>query len=496
MSKMTFAWLGLALLLVLAGALSLRAVAARSEPWATGMPGRLVLPLPDGGGVAPATERPSSATLQLLQADSSIAYGFTNDWHAGDQLGVALQASSLQHPLTIQSIDCYLTRFISSTEMVQLRGHVYALSDGRPGALLGSSAPYTVTLPANHAQWVNLPLASVIRLDSPQPFLVAVEYVGGTQGETPSVINDISTDIPHGSCYYQADPGVWTEHYALWARPSEVGYSIIRAWVNTSGGPGDETVVEPLADAFLASEQARRSFGVQEYLLVGDYGSGLGDTRALLRFPLPQAPIAGATPIAATVRLFRYSEVTRTLPLTLTAYRTTGAWDEASATWYTHSMRYAEAYGSGQVPAQHPYPEPTRSYLLRVDVAGLVQSWLRGEPNEGLMLIGGEDTPSSAKRFYARELATASEKRPRLIVKWALPAPTGTGSPTVTPTPSITPTPGPGGPTLTPTSSPTVTCTPEEPTRTPTSSITPGEPTSTPTHGPVKALFLPLLRKR
>lgn len=502
MSRTALAWMGLAFLLVLGVAVGL-GVSAAKPGISAGHAAAFyqLLPLPEPGAPALAAERPfTDDTRQLLQRDTNIAYGYTTGWKAGDQLGVVLQASSLQYPLSIQSVDCFLFNFSGYTNTVSLRGHVYSLLDGRPGMLLKSSSPYTFTLALNSILSVSLPLSEAASVAFPQPFLVAIEYVSGAEGQIPSVVSDISTEIPRGSCYYQVAPGVWREHYALWPDPSEVGYSMIRAWANTSGGPGDETVSEPEADAFLAAGFPRSAFGVQEYLLVGDYDSTSGDTRALLRFPLPQAPVTGASPVAATLRLFRYGEVTRTLPLTVTAYRVTSTWGESSAAWSTHSASFAEAYGSGQVPAQHPYPEPTRNYFLHLDVGGLVQNWLQGVPNYGLILIGGEDVPSSAKRFYSRELATGSEKRPRLIVKWALPAPTETPSPTNTLRSTSTATLTPEEPTPTATFTPTAAVTTRQPTPPPTATstatLTPGVPTPTPTLGPMKTLYLPLIRKR
>jgi len=434
-----------------------------------------------------------------LQRDADIACGYTPDWKGGDQLGVVLQASSLQYPLTIQSVVCYLFNFLPYTNTVSLCAHVYSLLDGHPEVLLASSSPYTFSLALSSTLWVDLPLSEAMSVASPRPFFVVVEYLGGTEGQTPSVVRDISTEIPEGLCYYQTAPGIWREHYAFWPEPTEMGFSMIRAWADTAGGPGDETVSEPEADAFLAAGYPRSTFGVQEYLLVGDDPLS-GDTRALLRFPLPQAPVAGATPLAATLRLFRYSEVTRTLPLTVTAYRITSTWDESSATWNAHSASYAEGYGSGQVPAQHPQPTPTRGYFLCLDVSGLVQKWLQGVPNDGLMLIGDEDVSSSAKRFYSHELATDREKRPRLIVKWALPAPTQTLFATQPPTPSPTATVTPEEPTLSPTSTSTLEATTPQSTRTstvtPTASVTPSTGTPTRTLGPTQALYLPLVRKR
>lgn len=471
---------GPVLLLILLGA------QLHAERSAASAPQQLLLP--EAGGLAPPIEGLSLAASQkLLQRDTNIPCSYARTWKAGDQLGIVLRASDLQYPLQVRSVVCYLYNFLSSPQTLSLRAHVHAWVDGRPGTLLASSPSLTFSLAPSDTLWANLPLPEAVALPSPQPFFAVVQYVDGAEGLTPSVVSDLSTEIPQGLCYYRTATGVWREHYAFWPEASEVGFSMIRAWVTTSGGPEDETIIEPEADAFIAERFPSYAFGKQEYLLVGEEPF-LGHTRALLRFPQPQAPVAGATPIAATLRLFCYSEISRSVPLTVTVYRSIGNWDESSASWDKHAMSYAERYGVGRIPAQRPHPTPTRNYFLSLDVSGLVQKWLQGTPNDGLMLVGNEGTPSNAKRLFARELASGSERRPRLIVKWALPAPTETAlaSPTATPRPHE--------PTSTATLTPTASATPQD-TPSPTARATLGTPTASPTLGPLHRLHVPLISK-
>ena len=150
-------------------------------------------------------------------------------WQSGDQVGTVLQAASLQYPLSIIAITAYLSRFPGSDESVDLRANVYAMSGSQPDALLGSSAVTTFTGPDEWSRgWVTFTLATPIVLTQAQPFVAAIEYVNGTLGRAPSIVSDVSTNLPNGACYYKVSGDVWREHYAFWpsfdAEAQEVGY--------------------------------------------------------------------------------------------------------------------------------------------------------------------------------------------------------------------------------------------------------------------------------
>ena len=380
----------------------------------------------------PASVMSLASGLELLKVDTNIEYGYRKTWRKGDQLATVLRASSLQYPLTVGSIECYVSTFPGSASTVWLKGHVHAMLGGVPGDLLGSSDVVEVDLSGGawEATWASLDVSDAnVRLAQRGPFLVVVEYVNGEQGQTPSIISDVSTDITPGTCYYRTTPGAWEEHYDFWGDASEVGYSMIRAMAETSGGPSDQVVLEPLADAIIASEQPTLVQGGQSYLLVGAYGPGWGNLRSMIRYPLPEAPMQGATLLSAVVRLYHYDEVTTTVPLTITAYRVTEPWDEASAAWLTDSTSYAEAYGVAEIPARSA-SAGARDRLIHLDVTGLLHGWFqRAYPNYGVMLIRGEDSSDSCKWLRSREHENPDE-RPELIVKWALPAPTVAPTPT------------------------------------------------------------------
>ena len=386
--------------------------------------------LPPGHSSASYTQEGPAPADTLLQLDTNYSGSYCTSFKAGDQVGVVLQASSLQYPLVVRSIVSNIYCFAPSMTTVRLRGHVYAMDGGTPGTLLGSSEVIDEDLgQIGVERWVSFDLsAASVQISDPRPVLVAVEYVSGTEGQTPSIVSDVSIAIPRGLCYYQEESGLWREHYDHWRDASRIGYSMIRAWVETSGGPSDETSVEPIADAILLSGFPTLAQGSQGYLQVGDHGPVWGDVRSMIRFPSPSAPVAGATPIAASVRLYHHQAVSQTVPLTITVHRVTQEWDEASATWSRHSDHYTDTYGSVVIPGRDA-SEAWVDRMLHVDVTRLLTECLQGAfPDHGLMLIGGEDTPDTCKWFRSREWRI-EDQHPRLVIRWALPEPTPTSTP-------------------------------------------------------------------
>ena len=434
MSGSSWVPVGLCFLLLLA--ITVWGSSAQAPPRAVEpiSPGLRASPLPHESASNLGSQGGGGPARTLLQVDSNVGSHYSTYWKAGDQLAVVLQGHRILYPLRVHSLGCYLFFYEGSMNAVQLQGHVYALSDGAPGAHLGSSAIVDVNLgdPPSRQKWVSLDFSEAgVEIGHPQAFLVAIEYMSGNAGETPSLVIDNSANIPHGICYYQTEPGVWQEHYDFgWENAAGTGYTMVRAWVETP----TTTASEPIADAMLFSGQPMLVQGTRSYLLVGNRGAAWGNLRSMLRFPEPSAPLEGATPVAATLSLYHYAAVTQTVPLTITVHRVTDPWDETNAGWFTHSNSYAEAYGSTTIPARDA-PLPWVDQLLHMDVTDLVTSWLESVfPDYGMMLTGGEDVPESCKWMRSREWDT-KEQRPRLLIKWAQPTPT----PTITPTPTATP---------------------------------------------------------
>ena len=396
---------------------------------------RAALLLPSRGLTVSQAAPPRSATSVLLKADSNLPIGYNDEWRAGDQTGTVLQASTLSYPLTVASVEAMLYTFPGASSQVTLRARVYAIENGAPGALLTSSEIVTRTLGVGPWMgWLTFDLpGDGLLLGDPQPFLAVIEYVSGVEGQTPSVVFDAAVDVDHGVCFRRRAGEPWREHYDAWQEAAYVGYSMIRARAEVSNGPADTSVLEPSADAILASGQPMGGEGLDPgglpYLLVGHYGAGWDNLRSMLWFPDPVPPIEGATPIEATLSLYHNSALSQTVPLSISVHRVTEAWDEATVGWYTHSTSYEGDYGAMNVlPLDES--KPFRDQLISVDVTALLLEWADGtHPNFGIMLTGGEDEEGSCK--WVRSVDVPEEEtRPKLIVKWLLPGATPTPTPT------------------------------------------------------------------
>jgi hypothetical protein len=115
---------------------------------------------------------------------------------------------------------------------------------------------------------------------------------------------------------------------------------------------------------------------------------GWGDaltSRGLVKFDISTLPVNSVT--QATLYLYngggcRTSNVTHYV---LSAYRVTSAWNEGTVTW-ANAPGYAESYGSVYIPTGTEFIGTYRA----IDVTGLVNAWLQGTPNHGVMVRGYE----------------------------------------------------------------------------------------------------------
>lgn len=115
-------------------------------------------------------------------------------------------------------------------------------------------------------------------------------------------------------------------------------------------------------------------------------------TRSLIRFDTPVVP-AGAPIVQATLYLYLMSSCDLgQRPHRVTAYRTTGSWQELSVTW-NNKPGYAEAYGSTWIPSL------TWGWYS-LDVSDLVEGWVKGSfANHGLTLRGPESSGDDSARL-------------------------------------------------------------------------------------------------
>ena len=209
-----------------------------------------------------------------------------------------------------------------------------------------------------------------------------------------------------------------------------------------------------VADAYIWSSSPNYNGGGSSTLYTGWVCSG--EKRSLLRFDLSVIP-TGTTVDSADLRIY----VEAVNSQSVRVHRITAPWTEHAVTWNNFAGSFApdiEASFVGNSTGFH-----------QADVTGLVQAWVNGAANYGLLL---EEDLDNYHSYRSSEYGSV-QSRPYLQVCYQATVPTGT--PTLTSTPMATSTPEPM-----PTSTPTLANTP-----TPTGTQRPTDtPTLTPTNTP------------
>jgi hypothetical protein len=226
-----------------------------------------------------------------------------------------------------------------------------------------------------------------------------------------------------------------------------------------SGGPeptpetGEVTLAPARDNTLYETAAGDASNGAGNQMFVGLTGPNAGQVRrrGVLAFEVAAAVPAGATIDGVTLRLHLSNSSTGG-PSSVAVHRLLAAWGEGSSD-------AAEPGGSGTAPAagdatwRHrffdpdfwstpggdydaaasalivvgdfvPPDHPSNSYeWTGVGLVDDVQSMLDDPAaNHGWILVGDESTSNSAKRFHTKE-HTAAANRPRLVVRYTLPAP-------------------------------------------------------------------------
>lgn len=210
---------------------------------------------------------------------------------------------------------------------------------------------------------------------------------------------------------------------------------------------GNETVVlEPSRDGTLFGPIADDlSSGSGQFIFAGRTsggGSGANDLRrGLVRFDVSEIP-SGSRIVTASLRMqIVWRPQAAAFPVTTSLHRLTAGWGEGDSvsaggagvlaqvddvTWtdrFHPRVQWAapggdfESQPSSNVSVVGPGP-----YFFDGD--GLiddVQAWVDGEPNDGWILIGDEEVPSSVAKWVSRE-NVAPTLRPQLTVEFELPA--------------------------------------------------------------------------
>lgn len=122
------------------------------------------------------------------------------------------------------------------------------------------------------------------------------------------------------------------------------------------------------------------------YELDGCFGlGGAHISRGLVQFDLSTLPAHSVT--KATLYVHNSSACSwQGVPnAPVTAYRITDHWNEGTVTW-NNGPGFDESYGTVLIPLGSGYESAWRE----IDVTGLVNAWLHGVPNHGVMLRGHE----------------------------------------------------------------------------------------------------------
>lgn len=291
---------------------------------------------------------------------------------------------------------------------------------------------------------------------------------------------------------------------ALWLRPSvQAAPAPLEPALRAPDPPSapmpaslsaDQVITLPAClDSYISSAEWTMSYCTRTHMFVGAwYGPGDGPTplgwqyfRSYLAFDLSGVP---ANAIVFAANLYAYlDKATGLAEVPIQARRIGQSWSCPPLSWF---------FGVGSEAVVTTTVASDGWYSWNITHA--VRGWWLGRgcltsSNLGVELRGPEaDGPAYMRQFVTTEYG--GERRPFLVVSWALPTPTPTLTPTrtATPTPTLTPT-ATRTSTPTPTATATSTLTPTRTsTRTATSTPT-GTATATPTRLP--GLYLPLVRR-
>lgn len=199
-------------------------------------------------------------------------------------------------------------------------------------------------------------------------------------------------------------------------------------------------------DSYIREDQPDSNFGLDPNRHF-KIKPGLPSMKGLIKFDLSGLP-SGITVVKARLGLFYLTRYGVPGNFTLSAYRLNRAWIEDQVTWTRATSAgdgFWEIPGAAGVPgdveggpAGSVIIGDTDNVRYEMDITYLVQAWVGGMPNHGVLLVGSG--PTADIRIYTSEEPNVNY-RPYLDIWYVYGAPTST--PTPTPTGGTPPTPGP-----------------------------------------------------
>ena len=249
--------------------------------------------------------------------------------------------------------------------------------------------------------YILLPVVLFITLISVVAFLLNHESALGT-GTTGSLNEAQRADLVAQAGLQHAIWGVQNSGCAgdLTLASVPLGADSYQATV-TSAASTTTYTVNVDQDAWLKESSPTENHGADSELSAK---AAAGDNmRALYRFDLSAIP-AGAQIGSATAWFYVTANDDKGA---VNLHEITAAWTEAAATWTTTADQFnSEVIAS--IPAQG-----SSGVWVQVNLTALVQSWVNGSANNGIMLVATSDAVES--KYTSREWSPGSE-RPRLEV--------------------------------------------------------------------------------
>ena len=154
-----------------------------------------------------------------------------------------------------------------------------------------------------------------------------------------------------------------------------------------------------LADS---SFHVSRGTGIGPYLLVGSYEGQ--EARSLLSFEEGLPDTLDRPLTAVTLNLIAYSQVSDDSIL-ISAYPLHTPWSDSSATWESPWTTAGGDYEADPIAEGYFATAGGLQFQIELNTAGveLVQGWLDGQPNYGIMLKSNEQEDDHLKYFYSED---------------------------------------------------------------------------------------------
>ncbi len=154
-----------------------------------------------------------------------------------------------------------------------------------------------------------------------------------------------------------------------------------------------------LADS---SFHVSRWTGIGPYLLAGSYEGQ--EARSLLSFEEDLPDTLDRPLTAASLNLVAYSEVSDDSIL-ISAYPLEAPWSDSTATWEAPWTTAGGDYGQEPIAEGYFATGDGLEFQMELNAAGveLVQGWLDGQPNYGLLLKSDELEEDHLKYFYSED---------------------------------------------------------------------------------------------